>query len=137
MPTPGHEGPLKVTPIMVFQDAGPIQKVVMIILLAAIVAALIVLVIKLAQGKRLSGGSAFLSGLRLGAPIIGVLGACLTGLNMTLGVANVPFPVTPKMLAPGIAESLMMLSLGLLAGVVAVVAHWVVESRIDRQVLGG
>jgi biopolymer transport protein ExbB/TolQ len=39
------------------------------------------------------------------------------------------------MLAPGIALSFLMIGLGFLVGVVAVFAHWVVESRIDRQVL--
>jgi biopolymer transport protein ExbB/TolQ len=124
------------TPLTVFEFAGPLQKFVMIILVVACVAALAVLALKLAGGKRLSGGSAFLSGLRLGAPIIGILGACDSGLNMTLAVASVPIDVTPKMLAPGIAESFLMVGLGFLAGAIAVVAHWAVESRIDRQVLG-
>jgi len=124
------------TPFDVFQFAGPLQKFVMVLLVVAIVAALVVLALKLASGKRLSGGSAFLSGLRLGAPIIGLLGACDSGLNMTLAVASVPIQVTPKMLAPGIAEAFLMVGLGFLAGAIAVVAHWAVESRIDRQVLG-
>lgn len=124
------------TPFTVFELAGPLQKFVMIILVVAMVAALVVLTLKLAGGKRLSGGSAFLSGLRLGAPIIGLLGACDSGLNMTLAVASVPIEVTPKMLAPGIAEAFLMVGLGFLAGAIAVVAHWAVESRIDRQVLG-
>lgn len=124
------------TPLTVFEFAGPLQKFVMIILVVACVAALAVLALKLAGGKRLSGGSAFLSGLRLGAPIIGILGACDSGLNMTLAVASVPIDVTPKRLAPGIAESFLMVGLGFLAGAIAVVAHWAVESRIDRQVLG-
>ena len=131
MPTSVH-----LTPLSVFEFAGPLQKFVMIILVVACVAALAVLALKLASGKRLSGGSAFLSGLRLGAPIIGILGACDSGLNMTLAVASVPIEVTPKMLAPGIAESFLMVGLGFLAGAIAVVAHWAVESRIDRQVLG-
>jgi len=123
------------TPFTVFEYAGPIQKFVMIILVVAMVAALVVLALKLAGGERLPGGSAFLSGLRLGAPIIGLLGACDSGLNMTLAVASVPIDVTPKMLAPGVAEAFLMVGLGFLAGAIAVVAHWAVESRIDRQVL--
>jgi hypothetical protein len=124
------------TPLTVFDYAGPLQKFIIILLIVAIVAALAVLALKLAGGKRLSGGSAFLSGLRLGAPIIGILGACDSGLNMTLAVASIPIEPTLKMLAPGIAESFLMVGLGFLAGAVAVVAHWAVESRIDRQVLG-
>jgi|WetSurMetagenome_2_1015567.scaffolds.fasta_scaffold276116_2 hypothetical protein len=124
-----------VTPFIVFQDATPLAKLVMIVLILAIVAALVVLVVKLSSGRRLSGGSAFLSGLRLGAPIIGFLGACFSLLMMTLGVANIPVEPTLKMLAPGFAEAFLQVGLGFLAGAVAVFAHWAVEARIDRQVL--
>ncbi|HZL00208.1 MAG TPA: MotA/TolQ/ExbB proton channel family protein [Caulobacteraceae bacterium] len=127
-------GPL--TPITVFQYAGTLQKLIIVVLMVSILAALAVLALKLTPRARLSGGSAFLSGLRLGAPIIGLLGACDSGLNMTLAVASIPIEPTLKMLAPGIAESFLMVGLGFLAGAIAVVGHWAVESRIDRQVLG-
>ena len=126
----------RITPVDVFDLAGPLQKLVMLALLLAILAALAVLALKLSSGRRLSGGSAYLSGLRLGGPIIGGLGACASLLSMTLGVANVPIEVTLKMLAPGFAETFLQVGLGFLAGAVAVFAHWAVESRIDRQVLG-
>ncbi len=126
----------RLTPVTVFEYAAPLQKFIVIVLIMAVLAALIVLAVKLAAGRRLSGGSAFLSGLRLGAPIIGILGACDSGLNMTLAVASIPIEPTLKMLAPGIAESFLMIGLGFLGGAVAVFAHWAVESRIDRQVLG-
>jgi biopolymer transport protein ExbB/TolQ len=137
MPSPIHHVALApLTPLTVFDYAPPLQKFVILLLIAATVAALAVLALKLAGGKPLAGGSAFLSGLRLGAPIIGILGACDSGLNMTLAVASIPIEPTLKMLAPGFAESFLMVGLGFFAGAVAVVAHWAVESRIDRQVLG-
>jgi hypothetical protein len=137
MPSQAHHVVIaSLTPIDVFNYAAPFQKLVILVLIVSIVAALVVLALKLAPGRPLSGGSAFLSGLRLGAPIIGLLGACDSGLNMTLAVASLPIEPTLKMLAPGIAESFLMVGLGFLAGAVAVVAHWAVESRIDRQVLG-
>jgi biopolymer transport protein ExbB/TolQ len=40
-----------------------------------------------------------------------------------------------KVLAPGFAETFFMVELGFFAGVVAVLAHWAVEARIDRSVL--
>jgi hypothetical protein len=123
------------TPVMVFEFATPLSKLVMISLVVAIAAALVVLVVKLSSGRRLSGGSAFLSGLRLGAPIIGILGACFSMLMMTIGAANIPVEPTLKILAPGFAEAFMQVGLGFLAGAVAVFAHWAVEARIDRQVL--
>ena len=136
MPIPVQNAPFPhVTPLTVFEFAGPLQKVVVIILILSAVAALAVLAVKLSGGRRLSGGSAFLSGLRFGAPIIGILGACDSLLNMTLGVANIRVEPTLKMLAPGIAESFLMVGLGFFAGAVAVFANWAVEARIDRQVL--
>lgn len=110
--------------------------VVLILAIAAALAVLAVLALKLAGGKRLSGGSAFLSGMRVGAPIVGLLGACHAGLYMTIGVVNSGIEPTLRILAPGIAESFLMVGLGFLAGAIAVIAHWAVESRIDRQVLG-
>ena len=39
-------------------------------------------------------------------------------------------------LAPGYAEAALLFLLGLLAGVVGVICHWIIEARIDRTVLG-
>jgi hypothetical protein len=119
----------------VFADAAPLQKLIVIALLAAIVAAIAVVAGKLRGGQRLGGGSAFLSGLRLGGPILGGFGAFFSLLSMSLGYANVPGDLPLKMLAPGFAESFLVLGLGFLAGVIAVLGHWAVEARIDRSVL--
>ena len=130
---PGHP---HITPALVFADATPLGKLIMVVLLAAMVAAVLVTILKLAGGKRLNGGSAFLSGLRLGGPIIGGLGACNSFLMMTIGIANVPAELPLKALAPGFAEAFMQIGVGFLAGAIAVLCNWAVESRIDRQVLG-
>ena len=135
-PSPAPQTFHRITPVDVFSLASPLTKLVIIVLIVSAVAALIVLGAKLAGGKRLNGGSAFLSGLRLGGPVIGGLGGCLSLLMMTLGVANAPFDLTLKMMAPGFAEAFLQVSLGFLAGAVAVFANWAVEARIDRQVLG-
>lgn len=136
MPPSAPHAMVHVTPALVFALAGPLQKLIMLLLIAASIAALTVLAVKLGGGRRLNGGSAYLAGLRLGGPIIGVFGACLSLLNMTLGYANVPAELPLKVLAPGFAEAFMQTGLGFLAGSIAVLAHWAVESRIDRQVLG-
>lgn len=124
----------RVTPALVFANAAPVPKLIVIALVVSAVAALVVLALKL-RDRRLAGGSAFLSGLRLGGPILGGFGACFSLFNMTLGYANVPGDVPMKALAPGFAEAFLMVGLGFLAGVVAVLANWMVESRIDRSVL--
>ena len=136
MPIPVQQTPLhRITPMDVFASSEPLQKLIIVALLASAVAALVVLALKLQGDKRLPGGSAFLSGLRLGGPILGGLGACLSLLNMSIGYAMVPGDLPLKVLAPGFAEAFFVVGLGFLAGVVAVLANWMVESRIDHSVL--
>jgi biopolymer transport protein ExbB/TolQ len=110
------------------------MKLVMIVLVAAIFGALAVCVRKLMSGQALSGGSTFLSALRLGGPLLGLLGGAYNGLMMFMGLARGPQPF--EVLAPGLAEIALLILLGLLSGVVAVICHWAVEARIDRTVLG-
>jgi hypothetical protein len=54
---------------------------------------------------------------------------------MWIGIANVAETPPLKVLAHGFAESTFVMGLGILAGAVAVGAHWAVEARIDRAVL--
>jgi len=119
----------------VFWDASPAMKAVMVVLVLASIVAIGLTAAKLRSGPALTGGSAFVSALRLGGPLIGLLGASWNALMSFLTIANIgvqpPFPV----LAPGFAKSTMMFWLGLLSGVVAVVCHWAIEARIDRTVL--
>lgn len=122
------------TPAGVFADAAPFPKILMIALLAAIVVAVVVTVRRLTAGPALHGGSAFVSNLRLGGPLFGLLGASYGALYGAIGVANFN-PPDMRVIAPGVAECLLLLGLGMLAGAVAVVAHWAIEARIDRAVL--
>lgn len=133
IPAAAQAAPL--TPVGIFFDAALPIKVIMLGLLGATVAAVVVAAAKLASGPNLTGGSAFLSGLRLGGPLAGLLGAALTSLLIFIGLSNAPGPVPLKMIAPGVAEALTLLALGVLAGAVAVIANWAVEARIDRTVL--
>ena len=125
----------RLTPAGVFFDADPLVKLVMLVLLLATVAAAVVGAVKLASGPRLTGGSAYLSALRLGGPLLGLLGAAYVGLFMFIGISNAPTPPSMTVLAPGLAEIVLLLVLGFLAGGVAVAFHWAVEARIDRAVL--
>jgi hypothetical protein len=120
-------------PSIVFLNATPAMKLVMVVLVAAILGAIAVCVRKLMSGPNLSGGSAFLSALRLGGPLLGLLGGAYNGLMMFMGLARGPQPI--EVLAPGLAEIAQLILLGLLSGVVAVICHWAVEARIDRTVL--
>jgi hypothetical protein len=122
-------------PMGVFAHAAPISKALMATLAVLAVAALVVGVFKLMRGPQLNGGSAFLSSLRFGGPLIGLLGAAWVGLSMFMGLANSPVTPELKILAPGLAEAALLLGLGFLSGVVAVIMNWMVEARIDRAIL--
>ena len=119
----------------VFFDADETMKALMILLVAAALIAVIVTGLKMSSGKRLAGGSAFVAALRLGGPLLGLLGAVFVLLNGFLGIANAGGPVPMPVLAPGFAEAALLFLLGLLAGVVGVFCHWIIEARIDRAVL--
>jgi len=122
-------------PMGVFAHAAPISKALMATLAVLAVAALVVGVFKLMRGPQLNGGSAFLSSLRFGGPLIGLLGAAWVGLSMFMGLANSPVTPELKVLAPGLAEAALLLGLGFLSGVAAVIMNWMVEARIDRAIL--
>ncbi|ESQ80867.1 hypothetical protein [Asticcacaulis sp. YBE204] len=124
------------TPLVIFQDAAPPVKLLIIGLVLSIIAALVVCGRKLMQGPRLAGGSAYLRGLRLGGPLAGLVGAAFGALNMAVGLANVKDTPPLWVLAPGGAEIMALILLGLIAGSVAVISNWAVEARIDRTVLG-
>lgn len=124
------------TPGDVFGDAAPSVKLVMLALVVGALAAVIVTALKLASGRRLSGGSAYVSALRLGGPLLGLMGAMYVLLMGFIGIANARAAVPVAVLAPGFAEAALLFLLGLLAGVVGVICHWIIEARIDRTVLG-
>jgi len=125
----------RLTLASVFSDADETMKALMLLLMAATLIAIVLTGLKLAGGKRLAGGSAFVSALRLGGPLLGLLGAVFVLLNGFVGIANAGASVPMPVLAPGFAEAALLFLLGLLAGVVGVVCHWIIEARIDRAVL--
>jgi biopolymer transport protein ExbB/TolQ len=125
----------KLTPVGVFQDAALPMQVIMLLLIAASIAAIVVAVRKVMSGPNLAGGSTFLQALRLGGPLIGLLGAAYNLFLVNLAIANIGEQPAYPVLAPGVAEAAFLFLLGLIAGVVAVICNWVVEARIDRTVL--
>ncbi len=125
----------KITPAVVFFDAAPAMKLIMVLLLVSAFAAVVVTVLKVLSGPRLTGGSTYLQALRLGGPLIGLLGAAYNVLMINIGIANSANPPPYEVLAPGVAEAAFIFVLGLIAGVVAVICNWIVEARIDRAVL--
>ena len=122
------------TPVSIFLDAGPSMKAIILMLVVAAITAVVVTAKKVASGPHLTGGSAYLSALRLGAPLLGLLGAAFNGLMSFIAIAQFG-PPSMQVMAPGLAEAFFLLVLGLLVGVVGVICHWIVEARVDRAVL--
>jgi len=123
------------TPGAVFLDAAPPMQLIMALLILATVAAAVVTIRKIMSGPRLTGGSTYLQALRLGGPLIGLLGAAYNVLMINIAIANIGQQPSYPVLAPGVAEAAFLFVLGLIAGVVAVICNWIVEARIDRAVL--
>jgi hypothetical protein len=123
------------TPVMVFQNAAIPVQAIMLGLVGAMIVAIGVSAMKLATPAGHSGGSAYLTGLRLGGPLAGVLGAAYTLLVMFLFISGTSKPVSLNELAPGFAEALVLVLLGFACGAIAVIGKWAVDARIDRAVL--
>ena len=123
------------TPADIFMHAAPTMKFIMLAPIVAALAATAVTARKVLSGPRLTGGSAYLQALRLGGPLIGLLGAAYNVLMMNIAIANIGQQPSYPVLAPGVAEAAFLFVLGLIAGVVAVICNWIVEARIDRAVL--
>lgn len=122
------------TPATIFLDAALPVQIIVIALIVAAIAAVGLTIRKVASGSHLTGGSAYLSALRLGAPLLGLLGAAFNGLMMFVALAR--FGDQPiNVLAPGLAEAMFLVVMGLIVGVVGVICHWIVEARVDRAVL--
>lgn len=124
----------RVTATAVFLNSTIPIKLMMLGLVVAMIAAVVVAIRKVSAGH-ISGGSTYISALRFGGPLLGLLGAALNGLWSFMGIASMGRSMPFEVYAPGLAEAMLVLSLGLLSGVVAVIANWAVEARVDRTVL--
>jgi hypothetical protein len=124
----------EVTPFAIFSFATIPMKLMMVALVVATIAAVVITIRKIGAGQ-ISGGSTYLASLRLGGPLVGLLGTTLHGLWSFLGILSVGRTAAFEAFVPGLAEALLVMSLGLIAGVVAVICHWAVEARVDRMVL--
>lgn len=125
------EAPL--TPARIFGDSAPLQKLIILFLVASIFATLALVAVRLVRGR--GAGSTFVGGLRVGGVLVGALGATYSAMNGMVGIANVPITPTMKVLAPGIAESLFVFGLGVLAASIAVFAYGPLQARKETAAL--
>jgi len=104
----------------IFGDAATPVQVVILLLLAAVVAAPLLLVLRRAEK---------LDVLAKGAPPLAAAACLFTLLAGSVGIANSTVVPTLTVLAPGIAESLLVLVLGTLASFSAVVCRELAKPR--------
>lgn len=121
--------------IGVFAHAGPLMKVVLFGLVIVSLAAVTVWVVRLMRpGQRrsnsLAAGAAWLSGVAASAPLVGLFGGAYTALNGFIGISNVRPTPSLTVLAPGFAEAMLSIGLGLLAAAIATVGARHLQAKL-------
>ncbi|HEY5411788.1 MAG TPA: MotA/TolQ/ExbB proton channel family protein [Caulobacteraceae bacterium] len=119
----------KLTVALMFMDATPVVKIVLVGLLATGLAALVILLLGLARSsKGMAGAARFLESAMVAAPIAALFGAACGLITSFLGIANTNVS-NLAVAAPGIAEAILSVATGLLALLFAVIAYRVVKPR--------
>lgn len=85
-----------------------------------------------AEPSRAVGGLRYLKGLWLGSVLLGLTGASFTLLSMCVALANVRPSPPIGILAPGFAEALFQVMLGLAVAAIAVICQQDLDSRLRR-----
>ena len=108
-------GPALVT---VFANAAIPQKIVLVILAAAVPGILVAAALEL---RRPGGGPwrGLIGAARSVGPLLGLFVGALNGFHMGRTIQRVPFDPTAKQLAPGILEVSALIGLGALVGLLA------------------
>jgi hypothetical protein len=125
---PGGRG-LKI--LAAFNDAGPTNKLIVLGLLACAIAALVIAV----RGRlgRASAGAGFVSGLRVGGPLIALAAVFHNLLAWNVYQAWFNRPPSPLQLAQGNAELALIAVAGALASAVAVFSLAHLRAVHDRR----
>ena len=114
---------------LMFVDATPVVKMILIGMLIIAVASLAILLTGLARPSR---GSIrvvrFLETAMVATPILALLGAAWGLITIFLGIANTNV-ANMAVAAPGVAEAILSVAVGLLALLFAVIAHRVVKPQ--------
>lgn len=111
----------------VFINAAWPQKIILVVLVAAMPTALLAGSIAMAGGRNASLWRRFVSDIRWGAPLIALLVGGLNSFHMAGTITRLPFDPTLKQLAPGIYEVSTFVSIGAVAGLIATVTVIVLD----------
>lgn len=115
----------------VFDNAAIPQKVVLILLYAALPATLAAA----ALAARTPGNAwrRVVAEMRIVGPTLGAFVGGLNSFHMGRTIQKLPFDPTLKQVAPGIFEISTFVSLGALVGLVAVAAHMVISIKVPGE----
>ncbi len=115
---------------LMFADATPVVKIILIGMLLIAIASLAILLTGL---PRPSQGSVrvvrFLETSMMATPLLALLGAAWGLITIFLGIANTNV-ANMAVAAPGVAEAILSIATGLLALLFAVIAYRVVKPRV-------
>jgi hypothetical protein len=116
----------RVSLISVFADARPYVRVLMVVLLVAALASLAIWVaaaVRRTGPEHAARASAQLAMIGTGGLMVGLLAGADNLLHICMGIANKRPEATIIMLAPGLAETLLCVTLGLLAATIAAIGR--------------
>ena len=128
----------RLTLLGVYSEAAPVMKLAFSGLILAALVAVAVWLVQLVRLRRrrsdsVAGAIAYLSGQAAAAPLFGLLGMSYGLLAICIGITNKRPGPTLLALAPGLAEALMSLGLGILAAAIATVAHHHLKARLGAM----
>jgi biopolymer transport protein ExbB/TolQ len=118
--------------LAVFTHAKPIVMLVMALLLLTIPAAIALWARALGRGRSAEAAGpamAKLAGIAAAAPLLGFFAAAYGLMDSCIGLANVRPVPSLSILAPGLAEAFLAISLGLLAAAVATIGRHHLQAR--------
>jgi len=121
----------------VFLDASRLNQGVMLILMLMAAAAVVLWALGIgrslsAQPSRSVAGLRYLKGMWVGALLLGLFGGSYTLVCGFMGLANVRPTPAMAVLAPGYAEAMFQVMLGLAAAALAVICHQDLDARLRR-----
>jgi hypothetical protein len=116
--------------LAVFTHAKPVVMLVMALLFGATLTAIFLWARALTSGRDAAGPAmARLAGISAAAPLLGLFAAAYGLMDSCIGIANVRPVPTLSILAPGLAEAFLAISLGLLAAAVATLGRHHLNAR--------
>ena len=124
----------RLTVMGVFMDADPVVKLVLAGLVIAAVAALVIWLVQLGRRTPSARAMTFLSVWSRSAVLVGLFGGAYTLMNSALALSNLRPAPTISVVAPGLAETLLSIMLGLLGAAIATMGHRHLQARLVRVV---